>query len=218
MRGFAIEPAVLSAADLAGLEGSLGRIATRSRAGARHLMSHPAVSSLAQDTRLVRLAALALGMSAIPYRATLFDKSPSSNWLVPWHQDTALPLKSQRHVAGWGPWSKKAGVLYAHAPASALERVVALRIHLDDSTPDNGPLRVVPGTHERGVLTDGQIQELAARLPAEACCIGRGGIVVMRPLLIHASSKATTAEPRRVLHIEYAASLEIGPGLQLAVA
>ena len=70
----------------------------------------------------------------MPFRATLFDKSPKSNWLVVWHQDTALTICERIDAAGWGPWSTKAGVLYAHAPAAALERVVALRVCLDDST------------------------------------------------------------------------------------
>lgn len=123
-------------------------------------MSDPAVASFADDPRLLALARDWLGPAALPYRATLFDKSPTANWLVVWHQDTALPLTARVDVPGWGPWSTKAGVLYAHAPASALEGVVALRIHLDDSSRDNGPLRVLPGTHTRGVLSDAAIQEL----------------------------------------------------------
>ena len=77
-------------------------------------------------------------------RATLFDKSPDSNWLVVWHQDTALPLVERKDLPGWGPWSTKEGVLYAHAPSQALSQVLALRVHLDDSTSVNGPLRCSP--------------------------------------------------------------------------
>ena len=39
----------------------------------------------------------------------------------------------------------------------------------------------------------------------------------MRPLLVHASSKAESNRRRRVLHIEYADSLDIGAGLELAI-
>jgi ectoine hydroxylase-related dioxygenase (phytanoyl-CoA dioxygenase family) len=95
---------------------------------------------------------------------TSFDKSAQSNWLVVWHQDTALPLREQRDVPGWGPWSTKAGIIYAHAPAAALSRIVALRLHLDDSRAANGPLRVLPGTHERGLLTDAEIARLVQEL------------------------------------------------------
>jgi len=39
----------------------------------------------------------------------------------------------------------------------------------------------------------------------------------MRPLVVHASSKAIDDQPRRVLHIEYAATVHLGAGLELAV-
>jgi hypothetical protein len=61
-----------------------------------------------------------------------------------------------------------------------------------------------PGTHHRGVLSDAAIQKLARESPAVECTVARGGVVSMRPLLVHASSKATAPAPRRVLHIEYA--------------
>jgi ectoine hydroxylase-related dioxygenase (phytanoyl-CoA dioxygenase family) len=190
----------------------------RSRAGARYLMRVPAVASLAQDPRLVAIATSVLGTEAIPFGATLFDKSEASNWLVVWHQDTALPLRERRDVIGWGRWSLRAGVVRAHAPATALARVVALRVHLDDSTPSNGPLRVLPRSHVNGVLTDQQILKLARRVTPVECVAPRGSIVVMRPLLVHSSSKAKRTRPRRVLHLEYAASTELEGGLQLRVA
>src|SRR4030095_14758401 len=119
-------------------------VTTRSRAGVRHLMSNPTVAALVNDRRLLAIAQRALGARAQPFRATLFDKSGSANWLVAWHQDTALPLASHFQAEGWGPWSEKCGIAYAHAPAWALSRILALRIHLDASTADNGPLRVLP--------------------------------------------------------------------------
>lgn len=160
--GFEIVPAVLEGCELADVAASLEEEGLkRSRAGARHLMRHPIVQQIARDPRLVALACRFLGPSAIPFRATLFDKSPDHNWLVAWHQDTALPLRDRRDVSGWGPWSLKAGVTYAHAPAVALSRVIALRLHIDDSRPANGPLRVLPETHMRGVMSDGEVAQLA---------------------------------------------------------
>jgi len=161
--GFDIEFDVLASGEVLHLAKALEAVESRSRAGARHLMSHPAVAKVASDPRLLTIARRWLGPSATPYRATLFDKSSGSNWLVVWHQDTALPLRVRREVPGWGPWSVKAGVLYAHGPARALEGLVALRVHLDDSLSENGPLRVIPGTHRRGVLSDQAIQDLALR-------------------------------------------------------
>jgi len=181
-------------------------------------MSVPAVEAISKDERLLRIARSALGDGAIPFRATLFDKSAQANWLVVWHQDTALPLASRNDSREWGPWSLKAGVLYAHAPAWALSRILALRIHLDASTGENGPLRVVPGSHLAGVLSDDEILDLARSQEKVECLVPRGGVLAMRPLLIHSSSKARANEPRRVLHLEYAEALDLGPGMRLAVA
>ena len=212
--GFAVLPDVLSPREIATLSDAITRLdAERSRAGARHLLRHPDVASLARDPRLLEIATATLGEQARPFGATLFDKSPRANWLAVWHQDTALPLEARRDVPGWGPWSVKRGVLYAHAPTSALMRVVALRVHVDDSTAANGPLRVLPGSHTLGVLQDDEIASLAAGVPPVECLASRGSIVMMRPLVVHSSSKATAAGPRRIIHIEYTDTREQEGGL-----
>jgi ectoine hydroxylase-related dioxygenase (phytanoyl-CoA dioxygenase family) len=189
----------------------------RSRAGARNILRIPAVDALARDARLMQFATATLGQNAFPFRATLFDKSTASNWLVVWHQDTALPLRERREVQGWGPWSAKEGVICAHAPAQALEQVLAIRIHLDDSTSENGPLKALPKTHKCGVLSDDAIHDLAETIPAVECAVAVGGLLLMSPLLVHASSKAKSdAMPRRVLHVEYASAAQFSGGIKLA--
>jgi|SRR5580692_4858141 ectoine hydroxylase-related dioxygenase (phytanoyl-CoA dioxygenase family) len=217
--GFSIIQNALSDSDISEFLITLNAAALpRSRAGIRHALRHPAVEKLANCTKLLNISRSVLGDTAVAFRATLFDKSPESNWLVVWHQDTALPLQERREVKGWGPWSLKDGVIYAHAPAEALSKILALRIHLDDSTVQNGPLRVLPGTHSQGVLTDDAIHQNATQISAMDCIVPKGGILAMRPLLIHSSSKSLTQMPRRVLHIEYAGSLCLGDDLKLAIA
>ena len=217
--GFEVVRSVLAGTEIAQIaEAFQGESIDRSRAGARHLMHHPVVDRVAHDPRLVAIASRFLAPATIPFRATLFDKSPDNNWLVVWHQDTALPLRERRDVSGWGSWSVKAGIVYAHAPAAALSRVIALRLHIDDSGADNGPLRVLPGTHMHGVMSDADVAQLVRDVQAVDCVSPAGGVVAMRPLLVHASSKAATDQRRRVLHIEYADSLQLGDGLELAIA
>lgn len=217
--GFAVFPEVFNKNEMEALIDSIALAAPRcSRAGVRHALALGPVASIAHDPRLMQLARSVLGATAFPFHATLFDKSAVSNWLVVWHQDKALPLRERRDLAGWGPWSIKDGVVYANAPARCLSQVLALRIHLDDSTSSNGPLRVLPGTHALGVLDDNRIHELSAKINAVECLTSAGGIVAMRPLLVHASSKSQADAKRRVLHIEYAASREIAAPLELAVA
>src|SRR5215510_4134656 len=217
--GFWIEDNIFSDAECDDLiEAAPLGLQGRSRAGARHLMAIPAIEAAAKDERSLRIARRALGDGAVPFRATLFDKSAMANWLVVWHQDTALPLESRNDSAEWGPWSLKAGILYAHAPAWALSRVLALRISLDASLSENGPLQVIPGSHLAGVLSDDEILGLASTSDNIEVLVPRGGALAMRPLLVHSSSKARSGEPRRVLHLEYADALELKPGLRLAIA
>jgi ectoine hydroxylase-related dioxygenase (phytanoyl-CoA dioxygenase family) len=218
-QGFTIVPEAVSPEDIDGLLKALSQSdLARSRAGVRHVMRLAPVSAIARKPALVTIAREILGSEAFPFRATLFDKSPTSNWLVVWHQDTALPLRERCEMPGWGPWSVKDGVNYAHATASALSQVLALRVHLDDSTAANGPLRVLPGTHILGVLTDEATHELSTQVSAVDCLIPQGGVLAMRPLIVHASSKSQVQNPRRVLHIEYAASPVTSDGLELAIA
>ena len=217
--GYSIAETVFSGGECDELLCGLASVGiARGRAGARHLMAHPLVNATAHDARLLEIAKDSLGDFAIPYRATLFEKSGHANWLVVWHQDTALPLSSVNVSSEWGPWSRKAGVVYAHAPAWALSRTIALRIHLDASTTENGPLRVIPGSHVNGVLSDEDVFAVARHHTPVDCIVPRGGVLAMRPLLIHSSSKSKGDFLRRVLHIEYADSLDLSDGIRLAVA
>jgi ectoine hydroxylase-related dioxygenase (phytanoyl-CoA dioxygenase family) len=217
--GFAIMPGLFSKDYLDHLLEEISQSAPRrNRAGVRHALHLSPVSETARHPQMITLAREVLGPDAFPFRATLFDKSPTANWLVAWHQDIALPLRERIELPGWGPWSVKEGVSYAQAPATVMSHVLALRLSFDDSTGENGPLRVLPGTHTIGVLDAHGIHEFSTQIPPVDCIVSTGGVVVMRPLLIHASSKSQGEMPRRVLHIEYAASDSIAKPLQLAIA
>jgi Phytanoyl-CoA dioxygenase (PhyH) len=215
--GFAIFPEVLPRQSILQSLDSFLASSERSRAGTRHALCHESVAALARDPNLLEIAEGILGSGASPFRATLFDKSPDPNWLVVWHQDTALPLLSRREAPGWGPWSVKKAVIYAHAPATALSQILALRVHVDDSTSTNGPLHVLPRTHFLGVLDDATIHGLSASIPPSDCLVPAGGVLAKRPLIVHSSSKSQSQASRRVLHIEYAAIKHMDTDLELAV-
>jgi ectoine hydroxylase-related dioxygenase (phytanoyl-CoA dioxygenase family) len=218
-QGFAIVPSVLSTRELIPILVSLADLEPpRGRAGIRHVLNHPTVKVVAHNPRLLEMAQAILGSAAFPFHATLFDKTPEGNRLLGWHQDVALPLQNKVEAADWGPWSEEDGVIYAHAPASALEHVVALRLHLDDVTEDGGPLRILPGTHGLGILKPEELERHSTYEQPVDCIGARGAVVAMRPLVIHASSKSRSQSPRRVLHIEYAANRELENGLRLAEA
>ena len=216
--GYAIYPHVFQPVEIEHvLETLSGDGIARTRAGARRLLGIPAVRQRANDARLLTIASDFVGPTAVPFRATLFDKSATANWLVVWHQDTALPLRDRFDDREWGPWSVKGGVIHAHAPAWALEQVIALRVSLDDSTAANGPLRVLPGSHRHGVFSDQQVAQLASTTTPVDCTAASGGVVAMRPLTVHASSKSADDRPRRVLHIEYASTVRLASHVELSV-
>lgn len=149
-------------------------------------------------TELAREAATA---DLHPVRAIRFDKAADANWLVPWHQDRTVALDRRDETApGFGPWSTKDGAPHAQAPAALLSEMLTVRLHLDDCPPENGPLLVVPGSH------DPERYGVRPEDPDDAgvaCTARTGDCVLMRPLVWHASRKATQPTHRRVLHVEF---------------
>lgn len=182
-------------------------------AGQRHLIDHAAVIKLLAHPALLNLICAAIGNNAFAYKATLFDKSTDANWLVAWHQDISIPVVSRCEVAMWNGWSVKDGVNYAQPPSEVLSSLVALRIHLDECNASSGPLRVLKASHKLGRVPHAQCAALAASHEAQIVIGEMGSALLMRPLLIHASSKAVASERRRVLHLEFAA-FELPHGLQ----
>jgi hypothetical protein len=152
---------------------------------------------------LFDLAARFLKCTPKAVRAILFDKSPETNWLVAWHQDLTIAVREKRELAGFGPWSVKEGQPHVQPPRQLLKRMLTLRLHLDDADEENGALRVLPGTHKLGKLDAARIQSLRAEIPEHVCTARAGDVLLMRPLLLHASGKSASQRHRRILHIEF---------------
>jgi ectoine hydroxylase-related dioxygenase (phytanoyl-CoA dioxygenase family) len=184
------------------------------RGGVRDLLAlAPSVGELAEHAGVRSVARAVLGPECFVVRALLFDKTPATNWKVAWHQDLTIAVAERIDVPGYGPWSTKGGILHVQPPTAVLEWMLAVRVHLDDCGPENGPLRIVPGSHRQGRLDVAAIRAWIERGTAVDCPIGRGGILAFRPLLLHASSRAAVPRRRRVIHIEFAGS-ELSGGLR----
>jgi len=168
---------------------------------------------LARTPIVADLVGRVLGDGGFAVRGTLFEKSPESNWKVPWHQDLTIAVRRRTHAPGYGPWSTKAGVAHVQPPVEVLENMLSVRVHLDECGPDNGPVRVLAGSHRAGRLTGEELSDDVARLEPVTCLVRRGGFLVMRPLLVHASSAATVPCRRRILHLDFAAG-ELAPGVE----
>jgi hypothetical protein len=169
-------------------------------AGSRNLLDVPACQRLAAAFREHTEIGPLLPRGAVAVQCTLFDKSARNNWLVALHQDLSIPVQKRVPHSGCSGWSEKEGVLYVQPPSAVLESLVAVRAHLDDCGPANGPLCVVPGSHRHGRLPGAAARALREQRGALQCIARRGDILAMRPLLLHASSKAQAPDTRRVLH------------------
>lgn len=170
----------------------------------RHLLwDVPNLAWCLTHTGLDDVARDLLGQPAFPISATFFNKNPDANWTVPGHQDLVMPVAERQTAEGFTGWSEKSGVTYVEFPEAALVDLVALRLHLDDCSVENGALAVVPGSHLRGKLRDAEIAAIT-RESYQLCPAKVGDVLAMKPLLVHRSSPATTPSHRRVLHVVYA--------------
>lgn len=181
----------------------------------RNLLSAPLVQDLLRADAVRSLLSV-VGPGLIAVRAILFDKTGSANWTVPWHQDRSIAVRERMDVEGFGPWSRKAGVVHVQPPLEILRQMMTLRFSLDACDADNGPLRVIPGTHH-AILEPTALEERVGQGPEYQCTTAVGGVVIMRPLILHASSPATRVAHRRVLHLEFGPP-ELPGGLQWARA
>ena len=199
-RGFAVVPGVLTESEC---QRALDAVLEQGRSGdraARAWLTHPWCQDLACS--LKRHAALAgiVPPDGVAVQCTLFEKTPDNNWLVSLHQDLSIPVHERVADSELSGWSLKEGALFVQPPVSVLESLVALRVHLDDCGPESGALRLVPGSHRLGRLDVRRAAALRGEYGETTPAVRRGGVLAMRPLLLHASSKAVVPSFRRVLH------------------
>jgi Phytanoyl-CoA dioxygenase (PhyH) len=176
------------------------------KGGVRNLLELPQMRVLAECAVLRDLIVPVIGTDAKVVRGILFDKTSDANWKVPLHQDVTIAVSQRVESDGYGPWSTKAGVLHVQPPAAVLEKMISVRIHLDDCPEENGALRVIAGSHRSGKLPASLPEEYFMSHPFVVCEVKSGGVLLMRPLLLHASSAATIPAHRRVIHFDYAAT------------
>jgi ectoine hydroxylase-related dioxygenase (phytanoyl-CoA dioxygenase family) len=204
----------LLAAELTPLFEQQQKMAKSKIGGVRNLLrTNSHVSQLAASTKLVSLLESVAGSTVFPVRAIFFDKNPEANWLVPWHQDLAIAVVERIETPGFTGWSIKDETHHVHPPREILENMMTVRLHLDDCDASNGALRVISETHTHGKLDTVEISKWAAKSQPVVCEASKGDALLLRPLLLHASSAADNPRHRRVLHIEYATQ-ELPNGLK----
>ncbi|MBA4760116.1 phytanoyl-CoA dioxygenase family protein [Sphingosinicella sp.] len=160
---------------------------------------------LAIEGGIGAIAAMALGPLARPVRAILFNKTPTTNWSLAWHQDRTICVRERCEVEGFGPWTVKQGLNHVAPPFDLLTRMVTIRAHLDDVPATNAPLLIAPGSHAVGMVPVSKVEEIVARCGTMACLAAAGDLWLYSTPILHASEAATEPARRRVLQVDYAA-------------
>lgn len=202
--GFAIVSGILDERTHLDLLRDVEGLLLESPAGVRGLAAKvPSVAALARSAAVRSLVEPVVGSQARLVRSILFNKSLDANWQVAWHQDLAIAVESQEEVEGYSSWSVKEGVVHVQPPVQLLEQMLSVRLHLDPADDTNGALWVSPASHRLGRLPAGDAARVAERNGKHLCVVQAGDALLFRPLILHASRKAKSLKPRRVIHLEF---------------
>jgi hypothetical protein len=166
------------------------------------LVLWPEVASVWKKPALAAALEAALGAEVGLVRVLYFDKPPGQSWALPWHKDLTVAVRNNRLPSSrFRRPTAKAGVPHVEAPVEVLENMLTARIHLDDVNDENGPLKVVPGSHRLGK----RMEFITA--PVCALHATAGDVLLIRPLVAHCSNRSLpdTVRHRRILHLEFAA-------------
>jgi ectoine hydroxylase-related dioxygenase (phytanoyl-CoA dioxygenase family) len=210
--GFAVVPAVLGDSQCDAITSYVDPSISDSP-GTRGLLTHDWCRALASTLRAHPDIGTLIPAGHVAVQCTYFEKSIDKNWLVPIHQDLSIPVRERADHPALRGWSEKEGTWFVQPPTELLETLVAVRLHLDPCQEEDGPLQLVPATHTRGRIDDAEASRLRRDGPVVTCAMERGGALVMRPLALHTSSKATGTSRRRVLHFVFGPP-ELPYGLQ----
>lgn len=157
--------------------------------GHTFLRDDPFWVRLISDARLLDLAELFVGPDIALFASHYISKPPYSGQQVLWHQDGAFwPLEPVKVVTLW--------------------------LAVDHSTPDNGCVRLIPGSHRRDLAAIRDNTEVENVLGAEMAAevdesqavdmvLAPGDVEVHHPNIVHGSNANTSPNRRCGLTIRY---------------
>lgn len=167
----------------------------------RFVQEIPGIRSLVFGERIKQIITEYGGRDYFVSKSIYFDKPGLSNWFVAYHQDLTIAVDKKSIFPGYGPWTKKQDMFAVQPPLDILAGNFTIRIHLDDTDETNGALKVIPGSHNKGIYRPESIDWTVEK--EEICRVRSGGIMLMKPLLLHSSSRTTEDKKRRVMHLEF---------------
>lgn len=161
----------------------------------------PEVKDLIFNENLKAIIKEIFGENYFVVKSIYFDKPEKSNWYVAYHQDLTISVDKKLELENFGPWTTKQNQFAVQPPLDILENIFTIRIHLDDTDEKNGALKVVPKSHLKGIYRP---ETIDWNVETENICnVEKGGIMIMKPLLLHGSNRTTNGKKRRVIHIEF---------------
>lgn len=161
----------------------------------------PEVKDLIFNENLKTIIKEIFGENYFAVKSIYFDKPEKSNWYVAYHQDLTISVDKKIEMENFGPWTTKQNQFAVQPPLDILENIFTIRIHLDDTDEKNGALKVVPKSHSKGIYRP---ETIDWKVETENICnVEKGGVMIMKPLLLHGSNRTTNGNKRRVIHIEF---------------
>jgi len=161
----------------------------------------PGVQDLIFNEKVKTVIREIFGNRYFVVKSIYFDKPETSNWYVAYHQDLTISVDQKLQLEGFGPWTTKQKQFAVQPPQDILENIYTIRIHLDDADENNGALKVIPGSHAKGIYRPETIDWTIET--EKICNVDKGGIMIMKPLILHGSKRTTNGKRRRVIHIEF---------------
>ena len=161
----------------------------------------PEIRSLIFNDNLKKKIEELFGKDYFVVKSIYFDKPETSNWYVSYHQDLTISVDKKVELTGFGPWTVKHNQFAVQAPLEILENICTVRIHLDDTDENNGALKVILGSHSKEIYRP---ETIDWNIEKETICnVNKGGIMIMKPLILHSSGRTSNGKKRRVIHIEF---------------
>lgn len=173
----------------------------------------PEAANYIFNHKLKKIISEYFGTNYFVVKSIYFDKPETSNWYVAYHQDLTISVNQKIEIENFGPWTIKQNQFAVQPPIEFLENMYTIRIHLDDTDENNGALRVIPKSHVKKIYRPETIDWTTEN--ESICKVAKGGIMIMKPLILHSSGRTTNNNKRRVIHIEFS-NTELPDGLHWA--
>ena len=212
-KGFHIINNIYSVQEVNKIIEVLGSQGIESRFGVREfLFHHPEIAKKVFNANLLKVIKKISPNCTKSIKSIYFDKPPHANWIVNWHQDLTINLKRKKDVPNYKNWRSNSERTIVQPNIQLLENIFTIRIHLDDCTKENGALRVIENSHQEGVI---EIKDWVKNKVGEEriCEVKKGGILIMKPLILHSSKRTENEKNRRVIHIEFS-DMDLPEGLE----